>query len=209
MKVNAIVVGLDHWEDYTKPCLESIRRTNQDFIVTCVDNGSNPPYPTIPGVSYVISKRKRSYAAGINLGLEWGEPADWYIILNNDIVFSQNLYCHFAGLDHNKLYGFKKWAKGTAGMPTEYLAGWGLLLSNQVYQTLGDFDEKCAPMWFEDADYCIRALKSGIELVELDREAWGIRHLEDERMDERVAYMKRNKDARNAIREYVRGKHGY
>lgn len=208
-KVNAIVVGLNEWERYTKPCLESIKRTNPDFIVTCVDNGSDVPYPNYPGVGYVRSQCKRSYAGGINLGLKWGEPADWYMILNNDIIFHENLYCHFAGLNNTKLYGFKKWKAGTAGMPTEYLAGWALLLSRRLWRVLGDFDELCAPMWFEDADYSIRALKEGIELVELDRKEWGIQHLEDERMAERVEYMKRNADCRQAVKSYVRRKHGY
>ena len=210
MNLRAIVVGLDHWEDYTKPALLSIRRTNPEINITCVDNGSDVGYGHIAGVSMIISEKKRSYAGGINLGIKWAEEADWYIILNNDILFEKFIEDRFRlELDPQVLYGFKLWDKGTAGMPTEYLCGWCLFLSRWMYEAIGDFDEKCAPMFFEDADYSIRVLKAGYKLQELDRANWGLRHLEDERMSERVAYYQRNKDARNAIRNYVRHKHGY
>ena len=89
MKIHAVVVGLDHWDDYTKPCLESIRATNPEMGVTCVDNGSDKPYGIVPGVTLVKSAAKRSYAGGINLGLKYSGLPDWYIILNNDVLFEK------------------------------------------------------------------------------------------------------------------------
>ena len=209
MKIHAVVVGLDHWEDYTKPCLESIRATNPDMGVICVDNGSDKPYGIVSGVTLVKSAAKRSYAGGINLGLKYSGLPDWYIILNNDVLFEKSIMDEFQFLDKRALYGFKLWPAGTAGMPTKYLCGWGLFLSRILYNEIGEFDENCKPMFFEDADYSIRVMKAGRELIELDRKEWGMRHLEDERMGERVDYYRKHKASREAARKYVRTKHGY
>jgi GT2 family glycosyltransferase len=63
-------------------------------------------------------------------------------------------------------------------------------------------------MWFEDADYCIRAQKAGFGLKVLDRKEVGIRHFEDENMQERRAYMRKNMHERRINRQYVERKHG-
>ena len=209
MNITAIVVGLEKWQEYTKPALESIRKTNPDMDVICVDNGSEEPYGVVPGTTMVKSAEKRSYAGGINVGLKYAPRSSWYIILNNDVLFYKDIMDRFVELDPQVLYGFKLWPMGTAGMPTQYLCGWCLFLSDYMYDRIGDFDERCAPMFFEDADYSIRVLKEDMELVELDRKDWGLRHLEDERMGERVDYYRRFSAARQSVRNYIKRKHGY
>jgi GT2 family glycosyltransferase len=80
-------------------------------------------------------------------------------------------------------------------------------LSKEIWNKVGDFDEKCAPMYFEDADYCKRVQKAGYKMQVEDRVDWGILHLEGERHKERRAYMKQHMAERNSIRLYVRAKH--
>jgi GT2 family glycosyltransferase len=209
MTVRAIVIGLNEWERYTKPALESLKRTNPDMAITCVDNGSDEPYPPMTGVSFIISQKKRSYAGGINLGLQWFPDDDWYIILNNDILAEKNFTDRIVRLNPNILYGFHLWPLGTAQLSTEYISGWCMIVSKHVYKTVGLFDENCAPMWFEDADYSFRAKKAGLKLVCFDRKEWGIYHIEKERQPERRGYMEKHMQQRNEIREYLRDKHGW
>jgi len=209
MTVRAIVIGLNEWERYTKPALESLKRTNPDMAITCVDNGSDEPYPPTTGVSFIISQKKRSYAGGINLGLQWFPDDDWYIILNNDILAEKNFTDKIVRLNPAILYGFYLWPSGTALLPTDYLSGWCMILSKHVYKTVGLFDEACAPMYFEDADYSYRAKQAGFNLVCFDRSDWGIKHLEGERHKERSKYMSKHTKERNEIRDYLLEKHGW
>lgn len=203
--ISAIIVGLNEWERYTLPFVRSIRAHDPRLIIVCVDNGSDIRYPETDGVIHIRSHKKRSYAGGINLGLRHGPVSDWYLVFNNDMLLHKCISNKIDKLDPGKLYGFHMY-EGLFTMP--YMPGWGLFISSGLLQKVGLFDENFAPMWFEDADYCIRAVKAGYEMAVLEREDWGIQHLEDERMGERKGYMASNMDARHRNRAYLRSKHG-
>lgn len=49
--------------------------------------------------------------------------------------------------------------------PVEQPAGAALLLRREVLESLGPFDERFAPAWFEDVDYCKRIAAAGLELL--------------------------------------------
>ena len=65
-----IVVGVNAWEEYTLPFLDSLRNHNPKLHVVCVDNGSQPQYPYRPDVHFMRSATVQSYAAGLNMGLK-------------------------------------------------------------------------------------------------------------------------------------------
>jgi GT2 family glycosyltransferase len=48
--------------------------------------------------------------------------------------------------------------------PVEQPAGAFLMTRRDVWKTLGGFDENFHPVWFEDVDYCKRALHSGYSI---------------------------------------------
>jgi N-acetylglucosaminyl-diphospho-decaprenol L-rhamnosyltransferase len=48
--------------------------------------------------------------------------------------------------------------------PVEQPAGAFLMLRRQVWNELGGFDESYYPLWFEDVDFCRRAINSGYSL---------------------------------------------
>jgi GT2 family glycosyltransferase len=90
----------------------------------------------------------------------------------------------------------------------EYIENWMLFTPRKVYDGIGKWwDESFAPMWFEAADYAIRAKNAGYRWTILEREDWGVFHREEERMPERKAYMKEHMSARLANREYLMKKH--
>lgn len=202
--ITAIIVGLNEWERYTLPFIRSIQEHDPELTIVCIDNGSEPRYPEVEGIIMIRSMERRSYAGGINIGLRHAPVSDWYVIFNNDMLLEQQISERVELLDPTCLYGFKIYDHMFT-MP--YLAGWCYFLSRELLEQVGYFDEKFAPMWFEDADYSIRVQRAGYALEELGRADWGIRHLEDERMGERKSYMTSNMDARHKNRAYLREKH--
>ncbi len=49
--------------------------------------------------------------------------------------------------------------------PVEQPAGAFLMVRRAVWEELGGFDEGFFPLWFEDVDFCRRALRPGLSLV--------------------------------------------
>ena len=199
-ELSAVIVGVGEWKRYTKPLLDSMRIHNPDASVVCVDNGGQ--YPDYDGVAMVRTNKVVSYPEALNAGLQVSNSSDWYLILNNDILIEKPFGTE--DFDPGCLYGFIKYPFGQF----EYLAGWAMFIPYEAIVSVGYFDEALKPMWFEDADYCIRAQWAGFGLVVLDRKEVGIRHYEDENMGERKAFMNRNMTDRRKNRQYVERKHG-
>ena len=198
--VGIIIIGVNEWERYTLPMLDSIRSNDTGLDIILVDNGSAPAYPE----STIRLDKTVSYAEALNTGLLAAGQRDWYIVSNNDVLINKAISPRVVDLRQGLLYGF--WTHDFAGRP--YLSGWCLMISKYVLRTVGYFDAELKPMWFEDADYSIRADAAGVLLCQLDRDDWGVKHLEDERMPERKSYIHENIVARKRNRDYVRGKHG-
>lgn len=199
MNLSAVIVGTDKWERYTKPLIDSMRIHNPDVSVVCVDNGSQ--YPDYDA-TMVRTNKVLSYPEALNVGLQACDASDWYLVLNNDILIRKPFGVE--DFDPGCLYGFIKYPF----IKYEYLAGWAMFIPYEAIVSVGYFDEELKPMWFEDADYCIRAQKAGFGLVELNRVEFGIHHIEDENMDERKRYMQENMPSRQRNRLYVERKHG-
>jgi hypothetical protein len=205
--LNVVTVGLNEWERYTLPMLMSAQAVDPAMRLICVDNGSIPEYPQVPGVLVTRTPSKRSYAGGINWGM-LGSDNGWCLVINNDIIIQKPMSERIeAELDKETLYGFDMYPPQPALFKWAYMPSWGMIFHKSLWQSVGVMDERCSPMYFEDADYCKRAVDLGFKLQVLDRADWGIYHIEVERMDERRAYMKLHMPQRNAIREYIRRKH--
>lgn len=197
--ITAVIVGVGEWERYTKPLLDSVKRFMPSMRVVLVDNGSH--YPDTEGVMTVRTDEVVSYPEALNIGIETAGHSSWYLILNNDIIIERSFSVD--DFDRKSLYGFIAYNF----RQYRYLAGWAMFIPYEALHDVGLFDPELKPMWFEDADYCIRAHKAGYSLVVLDREDYGIRHFEDENMDERKAYMNKNMVSRQRNRQYVERKH--
>ena len=206
MKINAVIVGVNEWVRYTLPAVESILKVDPALNIILVDYASDPPY-FHKGANIVRRDERISYADALNVGIHH-DPADWYVLLNNDILLKKPIAWRFDDLDPMQFYGFKLWDHISAFPEICYLSGWCMLLSKEMHQAIGDFDANCAPMFFEDADYSYRVTKAGYNLIELDREDWGVYHIEEHRHRERKTYMQQHAEERRRNREYVKGKHG-
>lgn len=198
--VSAVVVGVDNWKRYTKPLLDSMRLHNPNISIVCVDNGSN--YPDYDGMTMIRTTKVVCYAKALNIGLRACNSSDWYLILNNDILIEKPFKVE--DFDPKCLYGF--------GLHTlhrfKYLVGFAVFIPYGALTNVGYYDEEFKPLWFEDADYSIRAQKAGYKLIALDRKEFGIYHFEDENMDERLSYKTKNMLAYKRNKLYVERKHG-
>jgi len=207
MDISIIVVGYNEWDTLTVPMLDSVIRTNPSMEIICVDNGSDIPYPDMTGVKILrAEKRGSSYASALNLGIA-SASSDWLVLINNDVIVYKDIVSPIGRLDNKTLYGFYTWHKSPNLFQWDYLSSWCYIMHRDVFEIVGKFDEKCAPMGYEDADYSKRVIDNGLALVELDRNEWGIKHLQGNRAMERLVYKRLNQESIRAIRDYVRGKH--
>lgn len=204
--VALIAVGINNWDRYTKPFVDTLYQHEPEARCIFVDNASAFPYnfAEYPNVKTARVVKTLGYAEALNYGAMIAEDADWYFFLNNDITWEKPFLHRFDGLDANKLHGFIQYKFAQY----DYLAGWGFIVSRKMWKKVGQFDGSLTPMWFEDADYCIRAKKLGHILQVHDRKEWGIHHIEEENHQDRIRYLNANKPARIFNRAYVMRKHG-
>jgi GT2 family glycosyltransferase len=208
MDISLIIVGTGKWHEYTLPFLNSIKEHEPNLKVVLVNNGNDRDYERMEGVSEVTTHEVVSYAKALNLGMSWAQQnfdPDWFIPVNNDVLVTKPFSHALRSYDPAFLYGF--YTHLIVNQP--YLSGWALLISRQCWNDVGNFDEHFKPMYYEDADYSIRARKAGYELVELDRKEFGLRHLEGERHQERSREIVKHRETRAKHREYLKKKHNF
>ena len=166
MDVAVIIVGIDQWAELTLPATRSIRAQEPDTRIIVVDAGSKSPYPVMwdAGITSLRLDNSPSYAYAINQGIRAAGRTDWYLILNNDIFLHKPIMPIIAKLDPAHIYGRQIITeKGYT-----WLGLWLALISRQVWELVGEFDERFLLCGFEDADYCVRAKELGVSTLPVD-----------------------------------------
>lgn len=163
MDVVAIIVGIDGWETFTLPAIQSIRKHEPDMRIVVVDAASKEPYPQDwgNGAQIIRLDTSPSYAYAINQGIKAAGKADWYLILNNDVNLKNRILPTIETLHPEFIYG----RQIIEEKGHRWLGLWLALISRQVWELVGEFDEKFLLCGFEDADYCIRAKRLGIDTL--------------------------------------------
>jgi GT2 family glycosyltransferase len=191
--VSVIIVGIDGWKEWTQPAVVSIKdRLN----IVVIDNGSKTPYPEY-NIVYRLDKTV-SYTKAINYGIKCAGESDWYLVLNNDIVFNAPVLPIIDKLDDSFLYG----RQIIEGHGYRWLGLWLALISNKVWKTVGEFDENFQVCGFDDADYCIRAKHLGIDTLYVPLD---IHHFGSKTITKMPSY----KSSRQNNIEYFQKKHGF
>jgi hypothetical protein len=166
MKVAAIIVGIDGWEQYTLPLVQSIEKHEPNCAKIIIDNESKEPYPLAS--RYPIARVDRAcYAAAINYGkaiiVESVGEFDWYIVLSNDVLctgpFADLLEY---GYDASSLVG--PCLKQTHGFP--YLEGWCVAIPRVIWDACGGWDERFLGSDWEDVAFSTKARQKGYYLTE-------------------------------------------
>lgn len=203
MNIAAIIVGIDGWQRYTLPLVESIRQHEPDCQWAIIDNASETPYPRYPGI--LRATKRLCYSAAINAGQSLlaegarigNDAFDWYIVLSNDVLCTGPFADILASYGDGDLVG--PLMKDELGFP--YLEGWCVCVPGAAWQA---WDERFLGSDYEDVAYSTAARQRGFGLVE-DR-SLPFKHL-DQRQRYHVVdnFAGKNKHNRELfLREYGR-----
>jgi GT2 family glycosyltransferase len=133
----------------------------------------------------IRNKVNLGYGGGANLGIRQAlkSGAEWVIIMNQDLLITKDAYEQF--IDKLKKtdaaivgpfgggFDIRRWTTILPSEQIDYISGAFMAIHRDVIDKIGYFYEPYF-MYYEDADYCVRAKKAGFPL--LKREIKGIVH---------------------------------
>lgn len=156
MRVAALIIGIDGWEKYTRPLIESIMLNEPCCKIVVIDNASQERYPILP---YVHRTERLCYSAAINTAKRIAGDADWYIVLSNDVLCT-GAFAHILADASNIVVGpcLKQ------NMGWTYLEGWCIAAPHTIWRELGGWDENYQVSSWEDVDFSTSALEHGYNL---------------------------------------------
>ena len=127
-------------------------------------------------IKYIQAKNNFGYGGGVNLGVKYAleKGAEWVVVMNQDLkvtkkgvealdkILQKNppgIVGPFAGgLDP------KRWTTMLPSDHVDYISGACMAIHRDVIEKVGYFYELYF-MYYEDADYCVRAKKAGFPLI--------------------------------------------
>lgn len=168
--LSVIIVGINGWEQYTRPLITDIWGYHPDVEICVIDNASDEPYPVKGDHVYRLNKRV-CYSEAINIGIQH-TTQPWILSLNNDVRCDAPFLHLIEPLDAGHIYSRQIITE--AGHT--WFGNWLLLVDRATNWKIGGFDVNFQVCGFEDADYSVRAKELGIETrpVELPfRHLWG------------------------------------
>ncbi len=183
----SIVIPLYNQLEYTRGCLESLRRTTSvDVELILVDNASSDGtadyLQTVPGLMVIANRENRGFAGACNQGI-LAASGEWVVVMNNDVILGngwlQGLLS--AAAEHkldmvspairegNLNYDLERYAEElTSRMKSVVRSGTvnGIcfMANRKVFETIGVFDENFRIGQYEDKDLFLRARRAGFRL---------------------------------------------
>lgn len=159
MKIACLIIGIDGWEKYTLPLVESIQKYQTDCNIVVIDNDSDTTYPKY---DYIVRTERLCYSAAINWAkylsdILYGE-SDYYIVLSNDVLCTGKFEALL-----NPLNVVGPQLEQDHGLI--WLMGWCLAIPKQCWNDLNGWDENFQISSWEDVDFSHRVLQSKYNLV--------------------------------------------
>ena len=180
--IAAIIVGIDGWQRYSKPLIDSIAKHEPECKIVVIDNASAEPYPPARAVAeddlhfkkapyYTLARIERAcYSRAINEGAIIAsalEQPDWYIVLSNDVLCTGPFAHILAEYGDGDVVGplLKEIHIERVGN-VPYLEGWAVFVPRRIWDAIGGWDEGMKISSYEDVEYSHRARVNGFGLVE-------------------------------------------
>lgn len=167
--LSVIIVGINGWEEYTRPLVADIWKWNPDIEICVIDNASEKPYPKADHIHRL--NERVCYSEAINYGFKH-TSGNWVMVLNNDVRCNDRFDHIIDGLDENAIYSRQIITeKGHT-----WFGMWVLLVNRNTHLRIGEFDTNFEMCGFEDADYSMRAANLGIPTKPIElpfRHLWG------------------------------------
>lgn len=182
MKVAVCAVGIDGWNEYTKPLIMSVLKHEPDCTISVIDNASEVSYPAAPSnANYAVITRSDTrlcYAAGLNLAHDKADeiagPHEYYVFLGNDTMFAAPFKQAIRNIPPGSIGGDGIYEI----IHYKFVSGWGMVIPATVWDIVGRFDEDYIISAWEDVDYSYRVQLAGLRLHRI--EGWPIIHLDQQ-----------------------------
>lgn len=158
MRIAALIIGIDGWEKYTLPLIESVMEHEPTCDIFVIDNASAQPYPSLPNVHRT---ERLCYSAAINTAKRIAGTADWYIVLSNDVLCKGSFIKILRDIP-------EVWVAGPHLMTNQgwtYLEGWCVCIPAAIWDDVGGWDENFQVSSWEDVDFSTTALENGYNLA--------------------------------------------
>jgi GT2 family glycosyltransferase len=189
----AVVVGINYWQDITRPFVMSLREHNPDLSIVLIDNASDKPYPKIKGIKTIRLKKRVGYNLALNVAIKANPGKDWYLLFNNDCICHDSFMHTLSRLDPSKVYG-SGWNRNVMNRLNQLDLQWSawLAISGEAVKEVGLFDPLLTGA-YEDFDYQMRAKQKGYHLDTLDIP---VVHLDKHTRHKELDYRERWADSR-------------
>ena len=183
----SIVIPLYNQLEYTRGCLESLRRTTvADVELILVDNASSDGtadyLQTVPDLVLIANRENRGFAGACNQGI-LAASGEWIVVMNNDVVLSQGwLQGLLSAAGERQLdmvspairegdlnYDLEPYAEELTNRMKSVVRsgtvnGICFMAHRRVFETIGVFDENFRIGQYEDKDLFLRARRAGFRL---------------------------------------------
>lgn len=178
----SIVIIAHNRLDVTKPCIESLIQTTQDYEFILVDNGSTDGTSewvknAIPHAKVIKNSKNLGVPIARNQGIRQ-TTTNYIILMDNDVTVQPgwlddimdpviNGNADAVGIEGWQIdAGFAaSWKCQNSNERFDYLGGACTLFKRKIFETVGLLDEGFSPAYYEDVDICIRAKAGGYKLA--------------------------------------------
>jgi len=168
--------------ELTKRTIDTLLLTNGDyrFNIKLIESNNNSTFIyDYPNVDYIKINQDFHYNRFLNIGLKYCTN-EWVLIINNDLVFTpewlDNIMVEhhsdpeiksFSSFEPNFAMNVRPdmYHKGNVFFgyqPTVQLMGWCILVRREVFNIIGEFDERFN-FWCQDDDYGLTLKKYNIK----------------------------------------------
>ena len=186
--VSGIVVCHNEFK-LTEKCIGLLKSTICNQIIL-VDNGSTDETEEWArrelGIVYIRNQINLGCGIARNQGAKWA-TGDYLFFIDNDQFVPSDIVSRMLAFSKD-MVGTNLWKVRADGdsFPVDfdavqsvendmYVGSGGMLIKKSVFVSLKGFDERFAPAWYEDTDFCFRAKKEGYSVHYLHDS--GIEHL--------------------------------
>ena len=190
MKVAICTVGIDGWDEYTEPLIESAFKYQPGVTVSVIDNNSEYHYEAefSEDEDLIVTRHgdhTLCYGAALNLAHDMADelngPHEFYIFLGNDTLITAPFYALLKQIPPGVMAGGGIYEI----IHYKYISGWGMVIPSTTWDIVGRFSEDYPVSAWEDVDYAYRVQAAGLRLHKI--EGWPIIHMDQEQRQKRWA----------------------
>lgn len=147
-----------------------------------VDNGQTLVSDDVGRATLISQSKNLGYGAAANIGIRHAiaHGAEWFVVINQDVAVNRaavdDMTKQLSKLEPCIAGPFtggidcKRWTTILPSLRTDYISGSCIAIHRKVIEKIGYFYEPYF-LYYEEADYCVRAKRAGFSLRRLDIES--------------------------------------